>query len=128
MEPAALVSAGAICGALTRWRISRSASPSWPATAAINIGGSACLGLLAGYASDRAPRALLLAGTGFMGSFTTFSTFSLDVVLLVEQGSVLRAAGLAFGTPALGIAAAAAGLAAGRRLFLLQTARRAKPI
>ena len=121
----ALVSTGAVCGALARWRLSRASSPSWPATAGINAVGSLFLGMLAGYSGERAPRAMLLMGTGFMGSFTTFSTFSLDVVRLAEQGAWVRAAGLAVGSPAVGVAAAAAGLAAGRRLYLLRHARQA---
>ena len=101
---------------------------------AINVGGSLCLGLLAGrfapppgHQSPLArPRLMLLAGTGFLGALTTFSTFSLDVVSLLQQGALLRAAGVAVGTPVLGVGAAAAGLALGRRL-LPRTAAAAVP-
>jgi CrcB protein len=131
LDSAALVAAGAVGGALARWRLS-SAGGAWPphvAVAAINVSGSFALGLLAGrFASPPAapgaaaaaharPRLLLLAGTGFLGAFTTFSTFSLDVVALAEQGRWMRAAGIAVGTPALGVGAAAAGVALGRRLL-----------
>jgi CrcB protein len=133
LDSAALVAAGAVGGALARWRLS-SAGGAWPphaAVAAINVSGSFMLGLLAGRfggpsspaapaaaaAAHARPRLLLLAGTGFLGAFTTFSTFSLDVVALAEQGRWLRAAGVAVGTPALGVGAAAAGLALGRRLL-----------
>lgn len=129
LDSAALVAAGAVGGALARWRLS-SAGGAWPphaAVAAINVSGSFALGLLAGRfgsapgaaapAAYARPRLLLLAGTGFLGAFTTFSTFSLDVVALLEQGAVLRAAAVAVGTPALGVGAAAAGLAVGRRLL-----------
>lgn len=116
MEGAALVAIGAIGGALSRWKISKSVSPSWPATCAINVAGSFALGLAVGNSADRRPRMLLLAGTGFLGSFTTFSTFSVDTMLLLEQGHVMRALGVGLGTPALGICAAAAGLSFGRFL------------
>ena len=114
---AALIASGAIAGALLRWRLAGSAQPNWHRVAAINIAGSFALGALAGRfsAPDARPRVLLCLGTGFMGSLTTFSTFSLDVVLLLEQGALLRAAALAAGTPVLGVGACAAGLAVGRR-------------
>jgi CrcB protein len=51
-----------------------------------------------------------------MGSFTTFSTFSLDLVTMLEANRYKQAAALGFGTPALGVGAAALGLALGRRL------------
>lgn len=105
-----------MAGALARWRLAARATPSWPAVAAINVAGSFALGLAAGRFAppDARPRLMLLLGTGFMGSFTTFSTFSLDVVMLAEQRAFTQAAALAIGTPALGVAAAAAGHALGR--------------
>ena len=145
MEAAALVAGGAVAGALARWRLSSACSPSWPAIAAINVAGSFALGVAAGRfggagsagggaaATSAAaaaaahahaqPRVMLAAGTGFMGAFTTFSTFSLDVVTLVEAGALARAAALAAGTPALGVGAAAAGLAIGRRWLQQRAAR-----
>lgn len=118
-EASALVAVGAVTGALARWRLSVAATPSWPATAGINVAGSFALGAAAGAyggsSPSSRPRIMLALGTGFMGAFTTFSTFSLDVVTLVEQGSLSRALGVAVGTPVLGVGAAAAGLALGRR-------------
>jgi CrcB protein len=51
---------------------------------------------------------LALVGTGFCGTLTTFSTFGWDVVRLVEERAVLRAAGYVAGTLLLGLGAAAA--------------------
>lgn len=111
---------GAVAGALARWRLSSTGHSPWLTVAAINVAGSLALGVCAGRwgggGVESRPRLLLLAGTGFLGSFTTFSTFSLDTVLLLHQGHAGRALGVAVGTPALGIGAAALGLAAGRRL------------
>jgi len=56
----------------------------------VNVLGSFLIGLLATWLFDRMQlgpqwRALILIG--FLGSFTTFSTFSFDTITLVEQGS-----------------------------------------
>ena len=115
LDSATLVAAGAVCGALTRWRVTTSRQqPTYFTTA--NVSGSFALGLAAGRFAD-SRHVLLACGTGFLGSYTTFSTFSLDTILLIEQGLFARATCLALGTPALGISAAAAGLSLGRRLL-----------
>lgn len=63
-------------------------------TLSINILGSLAMGLLAGYFAfnNGIPRSLwLFLATGILGGFTTFSAFSLDVVLLWERGQRWRA-------------------------------------
>ena len=83
------------------------------ATIAINLSGSLLLGVLTGLvAFHHAPSALtLVAGTGFCGGFTTFSTSSFETVRLLQQGD-LRAAGINTAVTIAGaVAAAAAGLA-----------------
>lgn len=55
-------------------------------------------------------------GTGFLGAFTTFSTFSVDTDLLLLRGEGLRAAAYALGSVGLGLLAAVAGRALGDRL------------
>lgn len=85
------------------------------ATIAINVTGSFLLGLIAGaVGAHAAPAELqLIAGTGFLGGYTTFSTASFETVRLVQS----RRTGLALvngvGTAAAAVAAAAAGLALG---------------
>lgn len=82
-------------------------------TIAINVTGSFLLGLLAGAVIVHAAPAQLqaIAGTGFLGGYTTFSTASFETVRLIQS----RRAGLALlngiGTAVMGVAAAAAGLA-----------------
>jgi CrcB protein len=83
------------------------------ATIAINITGSFLLGLVAGAVIVRAapPELQAIAGTGFLGGYTTFSTASFETVRLIQS----RRTGLALlngiGTAVAAVGAAAAGLA-----------------
>jgi fluoride exporter len=111
---ALLVFAGAAIGAPARYVLdrlvqqrTRGALP-W-GTLTVNLAGSALLGALLGAGSP--PAALALAGTGFCGGLTTFSTFGYETVRLVEDGSMLEAALNALGSLVLGLAAAAASYA-----------------
>lgn len=98
-----------IVDGLIRSRL-RSALP--VATIAINVTGSFLLGLVAGAVIVHAapPEFQAIAGTGFLGGYTTFSTASFETVSLVQS----RRTGLALlngiGTAIAAIAAAAAGL------------------
>jgi CrcB protein len=82
-------------------------------TIAINITGSFLLGLVAGAVIVHAAPVELqaIAGTGFLGGYTTFSTASFETVRLIQS----RRTGLALlngiGTAIAAVAAAAAGLA-----------------
>lgn len=73
----AAVSIGAVGGALARYQITKYSQKNgltpW-STCAINVLGSTILGGVAG--RQISPSMSLLIGTGFCGSFTTFSTFS----------------------------------------------------
>jgi CrcB protein len=113
-----LVAAGGVLGVLARYGISRLTLHSdaliW-STVGINILGSFLLGLLvAEHWFDRDVREAL--GVGFLGGFTTFSTFSVQVVLDVDAGEPGRALGYLVASVVGGVAAAAAGYALGRKL------------
>ena len=60
-------------------------------TFAVNAAGSLLIGAVTGYASQQA-LVPLLAGVGFCGGFTTFSTFSADTVRLLRGGEYGTAA------------------------------------
>lgn len=101
---AALVFLGGGAGAVLRYLVGRwLASPHFPwHTLGINVAGSFALGLLAGWHRDRLGVFALL-GTGLCGGFTTFSTFSLETLLLMERGRPWAAAGYAGGSVAAGL-------------------------
>lgn len=58
------------------------------ATTAINVLGSLILGCIAGSVTDRTQAVYLLMGVGFCGGFTTFSTFSLELVEQLQRGKI----------------------------------------
>jgi CrcB protein len=55
-------------------------------------------------------------GVGFLGGFTPFSTFSVQIVLEVDSGEPGRAAGYLLASVIGGVAAATAGYVLGRQL------------
>lgn len=77
------------------------------ATFAINVSGSAVLGLVAAtflnHPDESRKNWYLLLGTGFCGGFTTFSTFSLETLELLRAGRTGAAAAYAFGSVATGL-------------------------
>ena len=112
------VALGALVGAplrlfADRFAVARRGRGSVLGTLTVNVAGSALLGVLLG-ARHVPPTVLALVGTGFCGTLTTFSTFSYDVVRLVEEHRLARALADLAGTLVLGLGVAAVGyLAAG---------------
>lgn len=86
------------------------------ATLIINTLGSLLLGVLTGWIAVGGPVDVkTIAGVGFCGGFTTFSTASVELVRLVRDDRRWTALGLAAGMLGLSLAAAAAGLWLGSR-------------
>ncbi|MDP1027346.1 fluoride efflux transporter CrcB [Sphingomonas sp. KR1UV-12] len=82
-------------------------------TLTVNLVGGLLMGMLVGVLarmSAAEPWRLLLA-VGVLGGFTTFSSFSLDVVTLAERGQVGMAMGYALVSVAGSVTALVAGLA-----------------
>jgi len=93
-----LVMIGAALGAPSRWLLdqaiqNRRDSVFPLGTWTINISGSLLLGVILGATAFGPGSAQLvaLAGTGFCGGFTTYSTFGFETVRLTEEGSYLEA-------------------------------------
>ncbi len=86
------------------------------ATFAVNVIGSFALGViieLSALAWTPSPELRAFLTIGFLGGFTTFSAFSMDVILLVERGRI----DLATLYAAASVGLALAGLFAGMRLM-----------
>ena len=91
-------------GAVLRWQLGRAMTgwlgvpivTAFPfATLAVNAAGSLAMGLLAGWLARHGggggEQLRLLLGVGLLGGFTTFSAFSLEMVMLLERGNFLFA-------------------------------------
>lgn len=111
-------------GALARYGLDLGVSRLWPArfpvgTFAINVLGSFAIGVLFAVLEAHPPQATWIRaglGAGFLGAFTTFSTFSLQTLLLVESGATALAGLYAGASVLAGLLAAWGGLTLGRAL------------
>jgi fluoride exporter len=83
-------------------------------TLAVNISGAALLGIFAGMALGK--EAALLAGTAFVGAYTTFSTWMLETQRLGEERQLRAALANIIVSVMLGEAAAFVGQQIGQRL------------
>lgn len=119
----ALVLVGGFFGAATREAVEQAlptpASAFPAATFLINLSGSFVLGLLldalvrAGDDANWRRRTRLLAGTGFCGAFTTYSTFAVEAVQLGRADHLTTAAIYVAATVVGGLVAATAGILTG---------------
>lgn len=123
MRNVGLVAVGGAVGTYARYVLSV-VVPDWGnlpiVIALINVTGASVLGFLLARLScvpktERRAALGLFAGTGVLGGFTTYSTFTVDEDGLFDAGDV--ADGLLFGVPtiALGVGAALLGAALARR-------------
>lgn len=88
--------------------VARRASRPFPfGTLVVNIGGAALLGFLGGLALNR--EAALLAGTAFVGAYTTFSTWMLETQRLGEERQLRSALANIVVSVVFGLAAAFVG-------------------
>ena len=101
------------------WIMARLGSAFPYATFVINITGSLILGLLMGiHEGTPLPSAIRLGfAVGFVGAYTTFSTFSYETMVLIENGSLVAATLNSVGSVVVGLLAVVSGLAVGRALW-----------
>ena len=92
------ISVGASLGAVSRWLLGLGFNAMWATmplgTLIANLVGGYLVGLSASYFEAQghlSPELKLLVITGFLGGLTTFSTFSAEVVLVMQSGDYLKA-------------------------------------
>lgn len=119
----AAVAAGSALGGVARYLVAvglAAQSRAFPvATLLVNLAGAFLLGVVVRAMGDGpavGPR--LFLAVGFCGGFTTFSTFSLELVRLLQAGMAGRAAAYVGASVMLSLAAVSAGLLAGRVLAI----------
>lgn len=119
-----LIGIGGFAGAIARYLVDGAVADRtgggfpW-GTLAVNVSGSFLLGLLFAVSTERAILPAEIRGSvmiGFVGAYTTFSTFMLESWRLVETGAWPAALANLGGSLALGLVAVVAGLTLGRAL------------
>ncbi|OIQ48770.1 putative fluoride ion transporter CrcB [Pseudodesulfovibrio hydrargyri] len=116
------ISLGGAAGALGRYYLSgvaqRIAGGSFPAgTFFVNMAGCLLFGAVWGFFENRllpGSGARLLILTGFMGAFTTFSTYMFETATLVKSGQMAMAMANVVGQSVIGLVLVLAGIALGR--------------
>lgn len=97
MSKLLVVGLGGFLGAVARYGVTLLVGTFWTrefplATFLINVTGSFVLGLFSTLAAERLeldPRLRLFVATGFVGAYTTFSTFEYETQRLAEAGALL---------------------------------------
>jgi CrcB protein len=116
---------GGALGSAARYLTGRAAlaalGPDFPfGTLAVNLVGGLLMGVLTAVLARTGGMAepwRLFLGVGVLGGFTTFSSFSLDAVTMIERGALVPAFGYVLVSVIGSIAALFAGLAATRALL-----------
>lgn len=131
LTPYLAISVGGALGANARYLMETWATTQWGthfpvATLLVNVSGSFVLGVYLTLVTERfigheAPR--LFVATGFLGSYTTFSTFSVQVLRLIETGDTGLGLMYVVASVVLSIVAAAIGMI-GAHWFSLRSTRR----
>lgn len=109
-----LVGAGGAVGSMARYGMAvwlakiRPDHPFLPVML-VNIFGSLAIGCLAGWINQKSDPIYLFAAIGILGGFTTFSSYSLDLLTMLKQQLYFQAVVFALSQVLLGLAGAAFG-------------------
>lgn len=117
-----IIAVGAALGANARYWLSNwfagRFGPEFPwGTFFINVSGGLVIGLVLTILSQRLvadPTLRLLLATGFLGAYTTFSTFTYETIRLIQNGEIGAALFNAAGSVVIGLVATFGGIVLGR--------------
>lgn len=119
-----LVAVGAALGAPLRYLTDRAVQAGHDSlfpwgTWSVNVAGSFVLGLLAAGLTTGgvSEHVMELAGTGFCGALTTYSTFGYETVRLAEDGALIHAAANVAASIVAGLGAVLCGVAVAQVLW-----------
>ena len=124
MHPLIAIALGAVFGAWSRYALAlafNNETGNWPlGTLLANAIGGLLIGVCVAFFSARTeldPAWRLFAITGFLGALTTFSTYSAEVIALLQRGAWLSGLGLALIHVVISLTLCAAGLFLYKNLF-----------
>ena len=115
------IGCGGFIGSMARFFVARlfSGSPFPFGTLLINLSGSLFLGWFSTVAGNRFPMSedmRVAVAVGFVGAYTTFSTYMFESNRMLEDGAVWRAMFYIFGSVMLGLLAVRLGVIVGHRM------------
>lgn len=124
LEQVLLISFGAVLGANARYWIGDWAARQWGnsfpyGTLLINLSGSLIMGFFMAYFMGQLnldPRWRLVIAVGFLGSYTTFSSYTLESINLITAGKLISGMVNLFGSATLGALALILGLIFGKAI------------
>lgn len=125
MNQVIAIAAGGAIGAVMRWLMATTVQRQFPGSAfpwgtfCVNALGSFVLGFLFVWLIERSSTGEVLRmvlTVGFLGAFTTFSTYSLESIRLLEEGAYALAFGNVMGQVLVGLTLAWAGIHIARAL------------
>jgi CrcB protein len=121
-----MIAAGGALGAIARYvlggLVQEWGGPRFPyGTLVINVSGCLVMGIVMTLLAERAvlhPNWRFLIPVGFIGAYTTFSTFEYETFRAIEQGDWLVGVGNVLVSVVVGFVSVAAGVMATRQLLL----------
>jgi CrcB protein len=124
LMPYAAVAGGAMVGANLRFVVANWAADRWGpdfpyGTLLINVSGSLAIGVLLTLLTERLvadPAWRLLLVVGFLGGYTTFSSYTFEALTLAEAGQWLPAGWYILGSNGLGLVAVYGGVLLARAI------------